>query len=156
MKKIITIIVCAVCLISCTKEGTTTVTPVTPPTPNPGNPAAGSFTWKENGVAYTADSAWYYTTTRIVAHAGAGANMRFISISLNNANATTPGVFSLPPTFFNYSVAGPFSSGTAATAGTLTVTNYDNTNNRLTGTFTNVTTGSYTLTDGVFTNLPKR
>ena len=151
MKKIITIIVCAVCLISCTKEGTTTVTPVTPPTPNPGNPVAGSFTWKENGVAYTADSAWFYTTTRIVVHSGAGANKRGISISFPS---TTTGVFPLPPSFLCYSIGG--AACVSATAGTLTITNYDNTNNLLSGTFTNVTAGSYTLTDGVFTNLPKR
>ena len=151
MKKIITIILCAVCLISCTKEGTTTVTPVTPPTPNPGNPAAGSFTWKENGVAYTADSAWFFGNTRITAYAGVGANMRSFVITFP---AATTGVFPLPPTVLNYS-GGP-NSGGLSTAGTLTITTFDNTNNQLTGTFTNVTAGSYTLTDGVFTNLPRR
>ena len=101
MKKIITIIICAVCLISCTKEGTTTVTPVTPvtpPAPNPGNPVAGSFTWKENGVAYTADSAWFFGNTRITAYAGVGANMRSFIITFP---AATTGVFPLPPTLLN-------------------------------------------------------
>ena len=152
MKKIITIIICAVCLISCTKEGTTTVTPVTPvtpPAPNPGNPAAGSFTWKENGVAYTADSAWFHSYGRMFAHASAGANKRLISISFT----VSTGVYPLPN--FGYSIGGasPFN----ATAGILTITTVDTTNNnRLTGTFTNITAGSYTLTDGVITNLPKR
>lgn len=151
MKKVITIIVCAVCLISCTKEGTTMVTPVTPPTPNPGNPVAGSFTWKENGVAYTADSAWFYTTTRIAAHAGSGVNKRSMVMSFP---ATTTGVFPIPPSFLSYSIGGAMS--VTATAGTLTITTYDNTSNLLSGTFTNVTAGSYNLTEGTFTNLPKR
>ena len=151
MKKIITIIVCAVCHISCTKEGTTMVTPVTPPTPNPGNPVEGSFTWEENGVVYTADSAWFYTTTRIAAHVGAGANKKVISISFTGST----GVYPIPAAVsFGYSIGGAFPFN--GTAGTLTITNYDNTNNRLSGTFTNVTAGSYTLTEGTFTNLPKR
>ena len=148
MKKIITIIVCAVCLISCTKEGTTTVTPVTAAT---STPLAGSFSWKENGVTYTADSAWFYTTTRIAAHAGAGVNKRSMVMSFP---ATTTGAFPIPPSFLSYSVSG--SASVTATSGTLTISNYDNTNNLLSGTFTNVTVGSYTLTDGTFTNLPKR
>ncbi len=151
MKKLAVIIVSVICLISCTKEGTRTITPVTPVTPPPTSAAA--FTWKENGVTYTADSAWFYTTTRIAAHAGAGANKRIMTISFP---ATTTGVFPIPPSFLGYSIGGSSSPAVTATSGTLTITTYDNTNNLLSGTFTNVTVGSNTLTDGTFTNLPKR
>ena len=149
MKKLTAIIVSVICLISCTKEGTTIVTPVTPVTPPPA--AVAAFVWKENGVAYTADSAWFYTATRIAAYSGAGSNKRGISISFP---ATNTGVFPIPPSFLSYAIGT--GASVTATSGTLTITTYDNTNNLLSGTFTNVIVGTNTLTEGTFTNLPKR
>jgi len=129
-------------------------TTIPDPTPDP-TPAAttSGFTWKENGVAYAADSAWFYTATRIIVFYGSGANRRGISISFP---ATANGVFPIPnPTFLSYTV-GVAANPVQGTSGNLTITNYDNTNNRLSGTFTNVTVGSNILTEGTFTNLPKR
>jgi hypothetical protein len=121
---------------------------------------AGSFTWKENGVAYTADSAYYSlcctpTVTTVFAYKGAGTARRFFEI---NINTTANGSFTIPASGFNpcalyYSIGT--AGGQASGGGTVAITNYDNANNKVSGTFSAVQ-GANTLTEGVFTGLPKK
>ncbi len=148
----------SIAILSCKKS--TEVTPV---------PAAaattGSFTWKENGVAYTADSAHYSlccspTVTTIFAfHKTAAGIRRFFEI---NINGTANGSFTIPASGFNpcalyYANGSPNGGGggQANAVGTIAITNYDNANNKITGSFSAVQ-GSNTITEGVFTGLPKK
>jgi hypothetical protein len=120
----------------------------------------GSFTWKENGVTYTADSAHYSlccspTVTTVFAYKGAGATRRFFEI---NITTTANGSFTIPASGFNpcalyYSVGT--AGGQASGGGAVAITNYDNANNKVSGTFSAVQGGN-TLTEGVFTGLPKK
>jgi hypothetical protein len=125
---------------------------------------AGSFAWKENGVAFTADSAYYSlccspTVTTIFAyHRTSSGIRRFFEI---NINGTSNGSFTIPASGFNpcalYYASGASGggSGQANAGGVIAITNYDNANNKITGTFSAVQ-GPHTITEGVFTGLPKK
>jgi hypothetical protein len=153
LKSIIAIAILCIAILSCKKN--------TEDTPAPAAVATtGSFTWKENGVAYIADSAHYSlccspTVTTIFAYKGAGAAKRFFEI---NINGTANGSFTTPASGFNpcalyYSVGT--AGGQANAGGTIVISNYDNANNKITGTFSAVQGGN-TLTEGVFTGLSKK
>jgi hypothetical protein len=147
----------SIVILSCKKSGDEMPAPAALAT-------AGSFTWKENGVAYTADSAHYSlccspTVTSIFAYHRTSAGIRrFFEI---NINGTSNGSFIIPASGFNpcalYYASGAVGggSGQANGGGTIAITNYDNANNKITGTFSAVQ-GPHSITEGVFTGLPKK
>ncbi len=157
LNNIIAIAILSITILSCKKTTEDIPTPAVAAT-------AGTFTWKENGVAYTADSAHYSlcctpTVTTIFAyHKTAAGIRRFFEI---NINGTTNGTFTIPASGFNpcalYYASGAVGggSGQANGGGTIAITNYDNANNKITGTFSAVQ-GPHTITEGVFTGLPKK
>jgi hypothetical protein len=147
-------VILSIAILSCKKNTEETIVPTTPPV------TAGSFIWKENGVAYTADSAYYSlcctpTVTTVFAYKGAGVARRFFEI---NITTSTNGSFTIPASGFNpcalyYSVGT--AGGQANGGGTIAITNYDNANNKVSGTFSAMQ-GANTLTEGVFNGLPKK
>ena len=144
MKKLIVILLISGVFISCKKDSTTPTTP----TPNP--TAAGSFTCTIDGAAYTADSAWYNTGAggiNILALKGSGASRQLFEINLTGSTATT---YAFPANAFTYQT----NINNVATAGSLTISTYDLTNRKVSGSFTNVSAGAITVTNGSFTNLP--
>lgn len=148
MKKIITVVLIAAAFVSCKKDSTTTVTP----TPAPSSTAARSFTCTINGTAFTADSAWYNNfnagATNIFATKGSGTSLQYFEINLTGQTTTT---YAIPANSFTYLNA---TNTYAATGGSLSISTYDMANRKISGTFTGVTAGSVTITNGVFTNLP--
>jgi hypothetical protein len=125
---------------------------------------AGKFTWKENGVAYTADSSHYslccspIVTTIFAYHRTSAGIRRFFEI---NINGTSNGSFTIPASGFNpcalYYASGAIGggSGQANAGGVIAITNYDNANNKITGTFSAVQ-GTHTIAEGLFTGLSKK
>lgn len=119
---------------------------------------AGGFTWKENGTQMTADSAWYNNYLGSNANANQtniyamkGGNAYFFEINMANK---VVGANSLANSELSYL------KGTAyygSTAGSLSVSQYSTT---ISGTFSATVkeTGgaSISITDGVFTDLPKK
>ena len=153
LNNIIAVAILSITIFSCKKTTEDLPTPAVTST-------TGTFTWKENGVDFTADSAHYTlccspTVTTIFAYKGAGATRRFFEI---NINGTTNGSFTIPASGFNpcalYYSNGS-AGGQASGGGTIAITNYDNANNKITGTFSAVQ-GPHTITEGVFTGLPKK
>ncbi len=146
MKKLLSILLISGVLISCKKDSVTAIT--APPTPT----AARSFTCTINGAAFTADSAWYNNfnagATNIFAVKGSGASLQYFEINLTGQTATT---YAIPANAFTYLTA---TNTYAATAGSLNISTYDMPNLKISGSFTGVTAGSFTITNGVFTNLP--
>ncbi len=143
MKKI-TILALFVCaLASCKKDDNTS---------NNNTSAPRSFTCTINGTAFVADSAWYNNfnvgKTNIFATKGSGASLQYFEINLNAQTATS---YAIPANAFTYinSVAA-----FAGTAGSLSIGTYDMTNRLISGTFTGITAGGFTITGGTFTNLP--
>jgi hypothetical protein len=157
LNSIIAVAILSVAILSCKKSTEEIPVPAATAT-------AGIFTWKENGVAYTADSAHYSlcctpTVTTIFAYHRTSAGIRrFFEI---NINGTSNGSFTIPASGFNpcalYYASGASGggSGQANAGGIITITNYDNANNKVTGTFSAVQ-GPHTITEGVFTSLPKK
>ncbi|MBK8519904.1 MAG: hypothetical protein WAT20_03065 [Ferruginibacter sp.] len=143
MKKItvLTLIVCV--FASCKKDNNTS---------NNNNSAPRSFTCTINGVAFVADSAWYNNfnagATNIFAVKGTGASLEYFEINLNAQTATTYAIPANAFTFLNSFAAY------VATSGSLSIGTYDMTNRKISGTFTNVTAGAFTISGGTFTNLP--
>ena len=148
MKKLLVILLISGTFISCKKDSATTTT--TTPTPNP--TAARSFTCTINGAAFTADSAWYNNfnagATNIFATKGSGASLQYFEINLN---AQTTGTYNIPANSFTYINA---TTTYPATAGSLSISTYDVTNRKISGSFTGITAGAVTITNGAFTNLP--
>jgi hypothetical protein len=158
LKSIIAIAILFIAILSCKKTTDDIPTPTVAAT-------AGIFTWKENGVAYTADSAHYSlccspTVTTIFAfHKTAAGIRRFFEI---NINGTANGSFTIPTSGFNpcalyYANGSPNGGGggQANAGGVIAITNYDNVNNKITGTFSAVQ-GPNNITEGVFTGLVKK
>jgi hypothetical protein len=126
--------------------------------------AVGTFTWKEDGLSFTADSAHYSScctpivTTIFAYHRTEAGIRRFFEI---NITTTANGSFTIPASGFNqcalYYANGAVvgGGGQANGGGTIVVTNYDNANNKISGTFSAVQ-GPHTLTEGVFTGIPKK
>ena len=148
MKKLLSLILVSVVLYSCAKDGVNTVTPITGGT---SPTAARSFTCTINGAAFTADSAWYNNfnagATNIFATKGSGSSLQYFEINLNAQTATT---YNIPPNSFTYLTSTAY----PATAGSLTISTYDATNRKISGSFSNITTGAITITNGAFANLP--
>jgi hypothetical protein len=158
LKSIIAIAILSTAILSCKKTTEDIPAPAVAAT-------AGTFTWKENGVAYTADSAHYSlccspTVTTIFAfHKTAAGIRKFFEI---NINGTANGSFTIPAAGFNpcalyYANGSPNGGGggQANAGGIIVITNYDNVNNKITGTFSAVQ-GPNTITEGVFTGLSKK
>ena len=145
MKKLLAILLISGVFISCKKDSATTTTP----TPNP--TAARSFTCTINGAAFSADSAWYNNFnaggTNIFAVKGSGATAQLFEINLTGTTATT---YAFPPHAFTYATTTNYN----ATAGSLNVSTYDATNRKISGSFTGITAGAFTITNGAFANLP--
>jgi hypothetical protein len=148
-KSILAVAVLALTIISCKKDNTAA--------PAAAVAATGSFTWKENGVAHTADSANYFVgggITSIYAYEKRGTSSeRFFEINLTTSAAGTFTYNLAGPNFFYY-LAGTV--GNSASAGSIIISNYDIANNKLTGTFTGAIIGARTLTEGVFTSIRKQ
>ncbi len=157
LKSLIAVTILSITFLSCKKSSEDIPTPAAATT-------AGTFTWKENGVAYTADSAHYtlccspIVTTIFAYHKTAAGIRRFFEI---NINGTTNGSFTIPASGFNpcalYYASGAAGAGfgQANAGGVIAITNYDNANNKISGTFSAVQ-GPHTITEGVFTGLPKK
>ena len=144
MKKLLVILLISGVFISCKKDSTTPTTP----TPNP--TAARSFTCTINGAAFTADSAWYNTGAggiNIFAVKGSGGSRQFFEINLTGTTATT---YAFPPHAFTYATTTNYN----ATAGSLNISTYDATNRKISGSFTGITAGAFTIPNGFFNNLP--
>ena len=150
IKKFIQIILISAAFVSCTKEGISTVTPA--PGSASGTTSPRTFTCTINGASFTADSAWYNNfnagKTNIFATKGSGSTLQFFEINLNAQTATT---YAIPANSFTYLNA---TNTYAATTGSLSISTYDMTNRKISGSFTGVTTGAITITNGSFTNLP--
>jgi hypothetical protein len=143
MKKI-TILALFVCVFaSCKKEDNSSSSSSSTPR---------SFTCTINGTAFVADSAWYNNfnagKTNIFATKGSGASLQYFEINLNAQTATS---YAIPANAFTYlNSAATF----AGTTGSLSIGTYDMTNRVISGTFTAITAGGFTITGGTFTNLP--
>ena len=141
MKKItvIALIVCA--FASCKKADNTSNNNSTP----------RSFTCTINGTAFVADSAWYNNfnagTTSIFAVKGTGASQQYFEINLNAQTATT---YAIPTNAFTYLASATTYVGSA---GSLSISTYDMTNRKISGSFTGVTAGAVSITGGTFTKL---
>ncbi len=154
LNSIIVVSIAAAAFLSCKKSADEPITQNAVTT-------AGSFTWRENGVAFTADSAYYTlccspTVTTIFAYKTTGTVRRFFEI---NITTTANGSFIIPANGFNpcalYYGVGAIGGGQANGGGVIAITNYDNANNKVSGTFSAVQAAN-TLTEGVFTSIPKR
>jgi hypothetical protein len=106
---------------------------------------------------FTADSARYTTNgqkTFIVAYKGT--NIRF-EINLDGVTATTYPVAAGTNDFIYWPTSAGYSAGTN---GTIVISRYDITENRITGSFGPIGTtgpgGTFTITEGYFTRIPKR
>jgi len=126
------------------------------PTAPAATAAAGSFTCTIGGVAFVADSAHYSkNATQTFMEAWKGGVMRF-EINLNGVTATAYNVLLGTNDFIYW----PSTNYSAGGNGSVSITNYDNTANQITGTFTTISTtgpgGAFTVANGVFTKLPKR
>ncbi|MBL7701472.1 MAG: hypothetical protein JNM14_04440 [Ferruginibacter sp.] len=125
------------------------------PAPDPATPAAGSFTCTIDGTAFTADSAHYVkTATQTFIEAWKGGVVKF-EINLTGITASTYNVL-MGTNDFIYWPSANYSGGTN---GSVIITNYDNTANQITGTFSTINTtgpgGAFTIATGVFTKLHK-
>jgi len=132
------------------KKSTEDPTP-TPPSGNPG------FTCNINGTAWTADSAvWYSNPTQTFIMAYKGGYGQF-EINLAGVTATTYTIAPGANDFIYWPSATSFSGGNS---GSIIISNYDNAAAQLTGTFGPIPTagpgGTFTITNGVFTKIPKR
>ena len=134
---------------SCKKK-TDYTTPLNP------SPSTGTFSCKVNGTAFTADSASYSSNTIqtfILAYKGGRAKFE---INLNGIIAATYtiGVYN---DFIYWPTATAYSGGNG---GTLVISTYDNSANQVTGSFSNINTdgpgGTFVITEGVFSKIPKR
>lgn len=126
------------------------------PASAPATPAAGSFTCTIGGVAFAADSAVYIkNTSQTFIEAWKGGVMRF-EINLLGVTASTYNVLMGTNDFIYW----PSASYSGGTNGSVAITNYDNSTNQVTGTFSTINTtgpgGSFTIANGVFTKLPRR
>jgi hypothetical protein len=147
---LIAIMISAAAVTSCSKKNNDS----TPSTPSP---ATTGFTCKVNGTGWTADSAtWTKSTTQTFILAYKGGNAEF-EINLAGVTATTYNVSAGTNDFIYWPTTTSFSGGSN---GSIVISTYDNTANQLTGTFGTISTngpgGSFTISEGVFTKLPKR
>ena len=137
--------------ISCKKDSTTaTIATQPPPPPPPASSAIPTFNCILNNVTFTADSAWYNTGAggiNIFAVKGSGGSRQFFEINLTGSTATT---YAFPPNAFTYQN----NINNVATAGSLTISTYDLTNRKVSGSFSNISAGAITIPNGFFNNLP--
>ena len=152
MKKLLTILLISMVFISCKKDSTTAsiTTPPPPPPPPPASTGIPSFNCILNNVTFTADSAWYNTGAggiNIFAVKGSGGSRQFFEINLTGSTATT---YAFPLNAFTYQN----NINNVATAGSLTISTYDLTNRKVSGSFSNISAGSITIPNGFFNNLP--
>lgn len=147
---ILTLAIFAVTASSCKKKSDDT-TPASP------SPATSGFTCKVNGTAWTADSAiWTNSSiqTFILAYKGGTASFE---INLSGITANTYNVLPGTNDFIYWPSSTAFSGGSN---GSVIISTYDNTAKQLTGTFSTINTsgpgGTFTISEGVFTKIPKR
>ena len=136
--------------ISCKKDSTTATITTPPPPPPPASTGIPSFNCILNNVTFTADFAWYNTGAggiNIFAVKGSGGSRQFFEINLTGSTATT---YSFPANAFTYQN----NINNVATAGSLTISTYDLTNRKVSGSFSNISAGAITIPNGFFNNLP--